>query len=159
METEIVAARWSLGYLGSEQLPQIALAWLEAGMDSPTMRVLAGEPEPVMSEVGPIFEQMLAELNIQVPSQSVAAVRLARRAAQEISNGTKSPYVGAREIWMLSLDCQEANIPIIFTGLASEYEDFADYQHRKYYGEEHCNRVLKEIETQIIEEADKLSTS
>ena len=111
-----------------------------------------------MSEVGPMFEQMLEELNISVPSQPQAAARLARHIAQEISDGIKSPYAGAREIWSLSLDCKTANIPQIFIGLASEYEDFGDHQHLKYYGDEHCQRVLKEIEARIIEEARKLLT-
>ena len=52
MKTEIAAARWSLGYLRSEEIPQIALVWLESGLDSPTMRVLAGEMNPIMSESG-----------------------------------------------------------------------------------------------------------
>jgi hypothetical protein len=156
METEIAAAHWSLGYLRSEQLPQIALTWLQAGFDSPAMRILAGESKPIMSEVGPLFERVLADLSIQVPSQPVAAMRLARNIAQAILSGCKPPYAGAKEIWSLSLDCEEANLPSVFGGLASEYEDFENYQHLKYYGEEHCKRVLKETESQIVEEARKL---
>ena len=76
METVIAAAYWSLGYLRSEQLPQIASAWMEAGLDSPTMRVLAGESQPIMSEVGPMYAQMLAELNIEVPTQPEAVKQL-----------------------------------------------------------------------------------
>jgi hypothetical protein len=154
METKLAAVLWSLNDLGSEQLPQIASAWLEKGLSSPSMLILAGESQTIMSEVGPIFERMLMELDIEIPSHTDAAILLSKNIAQEIVDGRKSPYTGAREIWMLSIDYPTI-IPTEFTGLASEHEDFRDDYHQKYYGEEHCKQVVREIEERIINEANK----
>ena len=156
MKTKIAAALWSLNYLGSEQLPEIAAAWLEQGLSSPTMNILAGESQPMMSEVGPMFQRVLHELNVNIPSQAEAAGLLSKTIAQEIVDGKKSPNVGAEKIWSLATDWEDANIPLAFAGLASEHEDFRDYQHQKYYGEEYCKKVLWEIEQQIINDARKL---
>jgi hypothetical protein len=156
MDTKLAAARWSLGYLSSEDLPQIALVWLQAGLDSPTTRILAADSQPIMSEVGPMFERVLAEHGIQVPTPALATIQLAQHVAHEIIVGIKAPHVGASEIAVLSRDNQEANLPLTFAGLASEYEDFDDVQHLKYYGEAKCRKVRQEIETQSVEEARKL---
>ena len=84
-------------------------------------------------------------------------MQLTRLIAQEILDGSKSPYTGAMEISAISSDYKQANIPLVFVGLASEYGEFGDYQHLAYYGKEHCDRVLEEIENQILEEAQKLT--
>jgi hypothetical protein len=156
METKLAAALWSLNDLGSEQLPGIACGWLENGISSPTLKILAGESQPIMSEVEPMFERVLQELNIDIPTQREATILLSKIIAQEIVDGKKSPYTGAREIWMLSTDCEAANVPLIFAGLASEHEDFHDFQNEKYYGKEHCQQVIRDIEHRIIDEARKL---
>jgi hypothetical protein len=156
MDTKLAAARWSLGYLSSKDLPQIALAWLEAGIDSPTTRALAGDSQPIMSEVGPLFEHVFAEHNIPIPAPAVAALQLSQHIAHEVVVGIKAPHVGASEIAVISRDNQEANLPLAFAGLASEYEDFDDAQHAKYYGAARCEEVRQEIEAQIVEEARKL---
>jgi len=155
MKTKMAAALWSLNYLGSEQLPEIAAAWLEQGLSSPTMNILAGESQPMMSEVGPMFERILHELNIDIPTPREAIILLSKIIAQEIVDCKKSPYTGAREIWMLSIDCEEANLPLIFVGLASEYEDFHDAYHQIFYRKKKSQKVIKDIERQIIEEARK----
>ena len=156
METELAAANWNLGYLASEELPRIALAWLSTGLDSPSLRILAGESQPIMSEVGPMFERALQELNIPTPSPAEATMQIARHIAHEIVTGFRTPYAGAKEIWRLSSSCGTVDTLLAFVGQASDYEDFNDYQHLKYYGEEHCKKVVKEIEAEIIEEAHKL---
>jgi hypothetical protein len=156
MDIEVAAARWSLDHLKCHQLPQIAYEWLQAGLDTPALRVLAGEHDPIMSEVGPLFVRVLEELDVAIPAPPQAARQLARRVAQEITRSSKSPYEGAREIWMLQIDQQSAGLPLIFCGLASEYEDFSDDFHQKHYGEEHCSRVLRDIDQAIIKQANKL---
>ncbi len=68
MNPKQTVALWALNRIYSEQLPQIALQWLELGLDSPTLRILAGERNPIMSEVGPMFEAVLEELEFVVPT-------------------------------------------------------------------------------------------
>lgn len=103
-----------------------------------------------------MFERVLLELNIDIPTQSEATILLSRIIAQEIVDGKKSPYSGAREIWALSNIYENVKTPFVFNGLASVIEDFHDYQNRRYYGEEHCQHVIRDIEQQIIDEACKL---
>jgi hypothetical protein len=156
METKMAAALWSLNNLGSGQLPEIASVWLENGFSSPTLIILASESQPIMSEVGPMFERVLQELNIDIPTQREATILLSKIIAQEIVDGKKSPYTGAREIWTLSTDCAAANLPLIFAGLTSEHEDFHDFQNERYYGKEHCQQVIRDIERRIVDEARKM---
>jgi len=43
---DIAVARWVLGLLSGEELPWMACAALEAGLDSPALKRLAGELRP-----------------------------------------------------------------------------------------------------------------
>src|SRR5438874_1467210 len=111
MNIQLVAARWSLGYVASEEIPEIAVAALDMGLDSPATRMLAGEDKAIMSEVGPLFERMLAELNVGIPSQVTAVRQIACSYAGEILSGDMKPFAGARKILLLSLDWPAAGIP------------------------------------------------
>ncbi len=162
MNPKIIAARWALGQLPSEQLPRIALQWLEAGWDSPTLRILAGETNPIMSEVGPMFNDVLEELNISLPTSTEAVARLVSEVAQQIVDGAVTPYDGASQIYDLHISyagVSGVDFSCAIGYLAIQYEDFLEFQNRVYYGEEHCQRVREELEAQMQVEVHKLIVS
>lgn len=159
MNPKIIAARWALGQLPSEQLPSIALQWLEAGLDSTTLRILAGETNPIMSEVGPMFDDVLEELNISIPTSTEAVAQLVSEVAQNIVDGEVTPYVGASQIYDLHISYagdSGVEFSCAIGYLSLEYEDFLEFRNRVYYGEEHCQRVRDELESQMKAEARKL---
>ena len=124
-------------------MPAIACEALADGFDSPSLTALAGEIEPVMSSIGPLFEAALRELGIPVPTKREAAIRIARSVAVRIVSGELAPYEGARRIWQqVELPLQEAGEVNVFLDLASEYPDDESGQ--------------SEYDTAIIEESRKL---
>ena len=158
MSPKHTIALWALGRIYSGQLPRIALQWLELGLDSPTLRILAGETNPIMSDVGPMFETVLEELNFSVPSSGEAVARLVSEIAQKIVDGSVSPYQGAVDIEQLSYDYAEweqEDFDGRFEPLTMEYEEFGYEIHREW-SEEQRQQIKAELDEKIIEEARKL---
>lgn len=102
----MVAAKWVLGLIPSRALPQIATDALEAGLDTPPLRELAGELHPTLDASGPLFEEILDEIGVGIPDRSRAGLVLARAYAAQIIDGTLSTYEGARQIWRIQIDVE-----------------------------------------------------
>ena len=141
------AAFWQLELLFERRPPPIAANALEKGLDSPSLRILAGETEKVASIVGPLFLAALRELGIPLPDPASAQMIAARFYARKIVNGSLSPYEGACCIWWeianeaypTREESEVWNRLRAFVGLASEYEDNPRHQ--------------REYEDQIVQEA------
>lgn len=88
MQLEIAIARWVLGLVSSENLPEIAVHVLEVGFDTPALRQLAGESRPLMRNAGPMFEKVLVEIGTMLPTKSEAGLIVAREYATEIAEGS-----------------------------------------------------------------------
>jgi hypothetical protein len=128
---DTVAAKWVLGLIPSEALPRIATDALEAGLDSPPLRQLAGELHPTLAEAGPLFEEILDQVGVGIPDRSQAGLILAKAYAAHITDGTLSPYEGARQIWRIQLDVEGLMFDLgSFVYWASEWQD-ADSQPRR----------------------------
>ena len=147
-------AFYKLKLIRSEQLPELATQALEDGLDTPSLRLLAGEFNPVMSEVGPLYENVLKELNLELPSQQEAYYAIAKYYSKQIVNSELSPYDGAKKIWWevcMYEDCPEEFIT--FIGAASEIEELPS----RYPNEPAIfEKYIKEYEKDIIELANKL---
>ena len=158
MDPKNTVALWALGRLYSEQLPQIALQWLELGLDSPTLRILAGETNPIMSDVGPMFETVLEELEFAVPARDDVVTQFLKGVSCRIVAGTVLPYEGACEIERILYDYEDVadeKFSGIFEFLTLEYEEFVHEIHRKY-SEAQRQRIKAELDAKIIEEARKI---
>lgn len=122
---DLAASKAVLGLLPSDDLSQVAVEALEHGCDSPSLRILsglhAGEPE----EARTLFKQALSELNVSVPNKRDAVRRLAQEIATEILGGMVTAYVGAKQIWDLTLRVPDVEFPELdaFVYAASEWED------------------------------------
>ena len=122
---------------------------LEAGLDTPSLRELAGELHPTWADTGPLFERVLHDCGVATPPRLQAGHELACYYAEQIISGAVTPYEGARRIWrdvanQLWHDREAAQPYLIFIGLASEWEDHDE--HRSDY------------EQDIRDEAQKLLT-
>ena len=110
MNMEVITARWVLDLLPSEEIPKVATEALVEGFDTPSLRIIAGISNPVLSEIKPIFEKALQELQIAKSSREEAALILSRHYAQQIINGIITPYEGASENMERSCLYGKANI-------------------------------------------------
>ena len=70
MDLHIAAVKYTANALQSWHLPSIADQALSNGYYSDALVALASEAEPIMSNVGPLFERALADCSIQIPSAS-----------------------------------------------------------------------------------------
>jgi hypothetical protein len=122
---DVARARLALGTLQSGALPDVAAELLEAGQDTPSLRVLAGSVQPVMSDVGPVFEHALRELGLAPLDKQQALRVLMRRHAHAILSGEVEPYEGARLIWDdISHEYEPFDEISAFVGAASQIEDY-----------------------------------
>lgn len=101
MAFEYEEARFRRGELPGEELPDVAIAMLEAGVDTQPVRELAGLVRPTLREAGDLFEAALQSLGRPLlrDDQVLAVLRdgiLRRTAKAEIS-----AIAGARDLWSL----------------------------------------------------------
>ena len=155
MNRSLTLTLWALGRLPSEQLPEVATDWLAKGLDSPSLRQLAGVGSPVMSEVGPLFEKVLAELEVAAPNKEEALMFLDRHYAQQIVEGTVSPYEGAQKIWWQVTNAfkKPSQLLLTFVGAASELEDLPERTLQDGYDR---NKYASELESTIVSSAREL---
>jgi hypothetical protein len=127
-----------------ERMPAAAADALEAGLDSRSLRQLAGADPADTEEIRKLFDRTLDELGIKKPLPVEAGLAWARRIAGDIVRGAIPPYEGARQIWgKIYVRFPQLKELIGFVAYASEYED--DASHGKDY-----SRL-------IVEEAESLS--
>jgi hypothetical protein len=100
-DREIIEARLTLDLIGSSDMPKIAWDALEAGLDGRYIRRLAALDSPTYFEVRDVLPQAMEEMRIVKISRDEAALRIAKRLAQEIMDGGKDPLKHTRELeWL-----------------------------------------------------------
>ena len=125
MDVDVVAARWKLDLVLSDELAELAAEMLADGYESPSLIELASTPVSDLTREGPrLLERALVELERALPSVEQAVLTLARVYAEAIVTAEIAPYHGASAIWGLSNKLHD--VPddlLLFVGLASEWED------------------------------------
>ena len=120
---EVAAWRMAVGSLASEDLPEIATEALVRGLDSPALRILAGQSRGDVRDSADLFRVALNELGIYPPDADTAHWRLARRTADDIVAGRIRPAWGATELWLAHYKVRDNGDLRIFVGLASMLDD------------------------------------
>lgn len=97
---ELIAAKWASGEIYPEQTPGIAADLLESGLDTPSMRRLAGEMRVgCRADVEDLVVRMLKELGVKVPASETQARMLAtRQIAREVVAGMRNPWKAASDL-------------------------------------------------------------
>jgi hypothetical protein len=119
-----LAAKDLLDFVGADAMPPAATRALLEGIDSPSVRQLAGMDGADSADVRATFRSALRELAIEFSSRREAAILLATEVARRITQGTVSPYEGATEIWGIVRSSREP-LPELDTFVygASEWEE------------------------------------
>ncbi len=94
MTPQEAAALHILGHLPSSAIPELAIQWMTEGMDTPTMRIVAGESAPIMSDVAPMLLATLEELSVAIPTPREAMMTLLEIHVRRIASGAVDPYEG-----------------------------------------------------------------
>lgn len=124
MNLHLLAAKHRLGMLPTNELPQIGIAALEAGFDTPSLCQLAGQDSSDSEETRRLFVKSLSELGIELPSESEAGMSVSKDIAEDVLSGELGPYEGAKQIWAkVYIHNPSLKALTVFVGLASEYED------------------------------------
>ncbi len=153
-DLQLVQARWVLGHISSAVVPKIALEALEAGFDTPALRVLAGEVRPIASDVGPVFERAFQELGLGTLTRESAGRVIARWWARSIIRGDATPYEGAKAIWTEVCDPLGGGGELfVFKALASRHED---YRFARPSRPEAYDLSIEECEEEIVQAATSL---
>ncbi|MGI8923750.1 MAG: hypothetical protein ACR2HJ_06875 [Fimbriimonadales bacterium] len=82
-EFALQAASYALGLAHSWKLPPVADRVLNAGIYS---AALAASNDPIMSNVGPLFERAVLDLGLTMPARTEAASILTRYLAERLAN-------------------------------------------------------------------------
>jgi hypothetical protein len=96
----LAAIKHQFDFLSCNELPELAVKALQAGFDSQSLRLLAGELRPAWADCEPLFERALHDLGIQYQPRPEAGFALALHYARGIASGELDPYQGARRIWL-----------------------------------------------------------
>jgi len=139
---QVAAWRMAAGRLRSEDLPEIATEALIRGLDSPALRLLAGQSRDDVRDSADLFRTAVGELGIDLPDADTANWNLARRTASEIVEGRIEPSRGANALWSAYQRVLDNGDLRIFVGLASELEDHPE--------------DIEQLSAQIIAEAQTL---
>ena len=122
-------AAWhrAAGDLRGEDLPELATDALVRGLDSPALRILAGQNPSDTDVSRELFAEVLTELSIPVLGTDEALWRLVRLTAEQIVNGQTAPNEGARWIALhAALEVAEEGDLRVFRELVYEIDDFPD---------------------------------
>ena len=101
MAFEYEEARFRRGDMPGEDLPQVAVAMLEAGFDTQSIRELAGLVRPTLRDAGELFEAALSSLGRPPLTDRQVLDVLREGLLRQTASGELSAIVGARELWAL----------------------------------------------------------
>lgn len=107
MDTQLITAKWTLGYLAPEELPDVATQALAEGYDGTCLRRLAGLVRPTRTEVGDLFDRALAEIGAGPMPLDLAGRVWARHVAESILRGGISPKDGRIALFYLFWELDE----------------------------------------------------
>lgn len=113
-----------VGEQDAEELPAVAADALSKGKDCPSLRSLAVAARTAVDENRASFLGAMRELGCHIPDLQSARRGLVRYWACEIVEGTLTPHIGARRIWLRGWEPlgRPAHLAI-FVGLAGQWEE------------------------------------
>jgi hypothetical protein len=147
-------------HVGSDKLIQLGLDALLAGVDTPSLRMLAGLGRREEPEARDLFNAVADELGLstQIPDDEIAVLwLLTREAAADIVSGKVEPLMGAEIIWKDfadPLDHPPALMPFISAIVA--VDDSTQPQRRWPWRRHRHARHLETINAAIIRAARDL---
>lgn len=96
---EFIVGLWNyvLGNIGTDELPNIAVKSLDEGLDTPSLKILAGLGNDVW-EINHYLVFTLLEMNIKLPNKTEAGLMLLKYYIQQIIDQTIDPIEGLGKV-------------------------------------------------------------
>jgi hypothetical protein len=98
LNPEIVGAYYVLRIIDSQDLINIAIEWLQVGIESESIVLLAGEVNPSMVDAGELFENCLSEIGVRIPTKQKAVQELFTYYLRRIVDGSIPAFEGMKFI-------------------------------------------------------------
>jgi hypothetical protein len=150
-------ALWTLDLATAEDAVDAANCALEANIDCPALRELAGENPISISHITPLVNKVFFELGTKLPATNEAINVLALRWANDALSGVIPPNNASKLIWHhLYLNNPARGDLKIFGGLAGEWEDMNE---RYLMGESKVVKLIKQNLKRTIFELNFLASS
>jgi hypothetical protein len=123
--SDTIEARWILGLIPPEELPDAAQTLLNCGVDGDSLFELTNSRGADSSVLTGLFKIWLSSVGRGAMSKREAMRVYTRDVSKQISQGHIEPYAGARDIWDVSLILNDTEFHEVdaFIYAASEYED------------------------------------
>jgi hypothetical protein len=99
MNPELAISHYMLGKLTSKSIVGLANSWLENGIYTDSLNFILMETNPVMVDVGPLFESVIKELGLEVPTKVEAAKFVAKDTVQKMVSGEIDLMEGANFLY------------------------------------------------------------
>ncbi|WP_442511279.1 hypothetical protein SH528x_002949 [Novipirellula sp. SH528] len=100
MKPETAIAHYKLGKLSSEEIVKLANSWLEQGLFTDSINLIAMETNPIMSDVGPTLEKAITELDMPIPTKVEAAKIAAKDIIERMVSGKIDLMEGATFLYL-----------------------------------------------------------
>lgn len=158
------AAFYKLSLLPSKVLPELATHWLTEGLDTHSLVLLAGETDPIMSDVGPLFESALRELDLALPAQAPATITALEVYVRKIATRAINPWEAMDRI---EDDLESSDlfpdVQFVGDGLGlermhgwyRELQDTGDGTHVHYYPDLTEEEAMAQFKENLIQEAKR----
>ncbi|MGX5681142.1 hypothetical protein [Schumannella luteola] len=140
---EVAAWQMSAGELDAWELPDLAVESLLRGVDSASLRLLAGHTRfDSLQESRDVFRDVIDELGISVPEPEAARWLLIRLAARRVVGGTLDPITALHEIIHRYHRIEWNGDLRVFVGLESMLEDGMDAEETAFAVVEEATLLL-----------------
>ena len=95
-----LSTQWTLGDLHCEDMPSLAVDLLEEGIDTPSIRRLAGEMNVAcIADIEPLVRRMFHELDVIYPlSETEVLIVYSRQVAREVIHGKRNAWAAASHL-------------------------------------------------------------
>lgn len=101
---KVLHAKWTLQSVYTEDVPEICEGLIRAGLDSPTMRKLAGMGPSEYDQVPQLLPRLFSETGMEEKTKIEAAWLLVHEYSNRVLDGTMGAYEGARRIGQFGND-------------------------------------------------------
>jgi len=151
-------ALWRMGKLPPERIPDVACDALEAGMDHPALRYLAGLNKPTSADIDTRFDDACRQLGVIPTVQAEVdaefrnwieeTIPIASMIAKQILNGTVDPAEGWLHIpWRNDQPLGPVGVFFAFADRLGSVSFDDEFQRRL---KDACRRFLAEVEPDTI---------
>lgn len=117
----VLHAKWTLQSAHSEDVPDICKGLVEDGLDSSSLRKLAGLSNAQLDQVPQLLLRLFGEMNLEERTKIEAAWLLVHEYAKQIQTGKMGAYEGAQRIGQFG-NAFDPLFPYLRTFVAAWYE-------------------------------------